>query len=189
MKWDRSNVLGLARVACKICQGHGMRISDQRGRETPCYCVFRAVFRACYNRFRECNLSSRTVTISLGCPRGPVGRQRFSRKREEYMADFCLISRRVLDDYEHRIFRYHFLLGADWRLCARMLKMDRGNFFHLVYRIQQKLGCAFAETSPYALFPVTEYFDVEIGQSAPPPCIPPVRRNPNHKPLILPLSA
>ena len=105
------------------------------------------------------------------------------------MADFCLISRRVLDDYEHRIFRYHFLLGADWRLCARMLKMDRGNFFHLVYRIQQKLGCAFAETSPYALFPVTEYFDVEIGQSAPPPFIPPVRRNPNHKPLILPLSA
>ena len=173
MKWDRSNVLGLAKAACKICQGDGMRISEQRGRETPCYCVFRAVFRACYNRFRECNLSSRTVTISLGTPRGPVGRQRFSRKREEYIADFCLISRRVLDDYEHRIFRYHFVLGADWRLCTRMLKMDR----------------AFAETDPYPLFPVSEYFDVEVGQPARPPLPPPVRRQPNFKRLTLPLSA
>src|SRR5262245_62024010 len=136
-KWDRSNVLGLARASCKMCHGQGMRITEQRAREVPCYCVFRAVFRACYNRFRVCSVASRTVTISFGRARGPVGRQKFSRKREEYMADFALIARRVLDDYEHRIFRYHFLLGADWRLCTRMLNIDRGTFFHLLYRIQQ----------------------------------------------------
>ena len=74
------------------------------------------------------------------------------------MADFCLVSRRVLDDEEHRIFRFHFLLGADWRLCCRRLNMDRGNFFHSVYRIEQKLGRAFAELRPYALYPLDEYF-------------------------------
>jgi hypothetical protein len=36
--------------------------------------------------------------------------------------------------------------------------MDRGNFFHAVYRIEQKLGRVFRELEPYALFPVNEYF-------------------------------
>jgi len=89
------------------------------------------------------------------------GRQRAStwgRKDEEFIADFCLISRRVLDDFEHRLFRYHFLLGADWRLCSRQLGIDRGNFFHAVYRIEQKLGRVFRELEPYPLFPLDEYF-------------------------------
>ena len=74
------------------------------------------------------------------------------------MADFCLISKRELTPFEHEIFRYHFLLGADWKLCCRQLKVDRGNFFHAVYRIQQKLGRTFATLEPYALYPVDEYF-------------------------------
>ena len=36
--------------------------------------------------------------------------------------------------------------------------MDRGNFFHAVYRIEQKLGKVFRELKPYALFPLDEYF-------------------------------
>jgi hypothetical protein len=36
--------------------------------------------------------------------------------------------------------------------------MDRGNFFHSVYRIQQKLGRVFRELEPYGLFPVDDYF-------------------------------
>jgi hypothetical protein len=65
----------------------------------------------------------------------------------------------VLNDSEHRLFRYHFLLGADWKLCAPKLSVDRGNFFHAVYRIEQKLGRAFRELEPYALFPIDEYFN------------------------------
>ncbi|MEQ1949057.1 MAG: hypothetical protein ABL995_17835 [Bryobacteraceae bacterium] len=57
------------------------------------------------------------------------------------------------------MFRYHFLLGADWKLCTRRLGMDRGNFFHAVYRIEQKLGRAFRELEPYALFPLDEYYN------------------------------
>ncbi len=36
--------------------------------------------------------------------------------------------------------------------------MDRGSFFHEVYRIEQKLGKTFRELEPYALFPLDEYF-------------------------------
>jgi hypothetical protein len=74
------------------------------------------------------------------------------------MADFCLVSRRTLDDIENRIFRSHYLLGADWRLCCRQLNLDRGTFFHHVYNIEDRLGRVFAELTPYALYPVSEYF-------------------------------
>jgi hypothetical protein len=80
-------------------------------------------------------------------------------KNEEYIADFCLVSRRTLTEDQHRLFRYHFLLGADWNLCCRKLKMDRGSFFHEVYRIEEKLGRTFRELEPHALFPLDEYFN------------------------------
>jgi hypothetical protein len=89
----------------------------------------------------------------------------WGRKDEEYIADFCLVSRRVLDDFEYKIFRFHFLLGADWRLCCRQLKMDKGLFFHAVYRIQQKLGRDFRELAPYPLFPLDEYFGAVVRRN------------------------
>lgn len=75
------------------------------------------------------------------------------------MADFTLVSRRTLDEYEYVVFKYHFLLGADWNLCCRKLNLDRGEFFHEVYRIQQKLGRTFRELEPHALFPLDQYFN------------------------------
>jgi hypothetical protein len=68
------------------------------------------------------------------------------------------VSKRLLDEAEHRVFRFHFLMGADWKLCCRQLKTDRGNFFHMVYRIEQKLGRGFSELRPYPLYPVSSYF-------------------------------
>jgi hypothetical protein len=128
------------------------------GREAPCNCVFRAVFRSCFNRFREFAANADHIgTVSLEFCRGRDGRRSYARKREDYVADFCLVSRRVLDDYEHQLFRFHFLLGADWRLCCRQLHMERGTFFHSIYRIEQRLGRVFAELEPYALYPVSEY--------------------------------
>jgi hypothetical protein len=79
------------------------------------------------------------------------------------MVDFELVARRTLDEQEHKLFRFHFLLGADWRLCCARLKMTRGSFYHAVYRIQQKLGRAFRETQPYSLFPVDEYFGGSVS--------------------------
>jgi hypothetical protein len=82
------------------------------------------------------------------------------------MADFCLVSRRVLDEFTYKVFRYHFLLGADWKLCCRQLQIDRGTFFHTIYRIEQQLGRTFAELKPYPLFPLDEYFGGMVHKSS-----------------------
>ena len=125
----------------------------------PCNCVLRAIFRACYTRFRLCLAKEKRISQArfeiIG---GPERRAMWGRKDEEYVADFCLVSKRTLNELEYKIFRLHFLLGADWRLCCRQLNMDRGAFFHELYRIEQKLGRAFRELRPYALFPLNEYF-------------------------------
>lgn len=100
---------------------------------------------------------------------GRIRRNTWGRKDEEFVADFCNVSRRSLTAAEHRIFRFHYLLGADWRLCCRKLGMERGNFFHTIYRIEQKLGRAYRELTPYALFPLDEYFmDTIKGRTAEP---------------------
>jgi hypothetical protein len=82
----------------------------------------------------------------------------WGRKDEEYMADFILLGRRTLSEFDFKLFRFHFLLGADWKLCCRRMGIDRGTFFHAVYRVQQELGRIFREVEPYSLFPLDEYF-------------------------------
>jgi hypothetical protein len=43
-------------------------------------------------------------------------------------------------------------------MCCSRLGLGRGNFFHAVYRIQEKLGRVFREVQPFSLFPLDEYF-------------------------------
>lgn len=158
MKWTRSETLALAMHHCTHCHGSGLRLA-KKGALAPCNCVLRAIFRACYSRFVTCATQERHLSrITMEPQRGRPGRVTWGRKDEEYIADFCLISRRTLDEFEYKLFRYHFLLGADWRLCTRRLGIERGNFFHAVYRIEQKLGRVFRELEPYSLYPLDEYF-------------------------------
>jgi hypothetical protein len=88
------------------------------------------------------------------------------------MADFCLISRRVLEPAEHQLFRFYFLLGADWKLCARRLKVGRAVLFRALARIERKLGKAFAETEPYGLYPLDEYFGGVVREQSATPASP-----------------
>ena len=165
MEWSRSDTLALAMHNCAQCHGSGLRLGKKG--VSPCNCVLRAIFRICYDRFLRCVTQERHLSrVSLEPHLGKQRPSTWGRKDEEYIADFYLISRRNLDEFEHRLFRYHFLLGADWKLCSRRLGMDRGNFFHAVYRIEQKLGRTFRELQPYPLFPLDEYFN---GPSRPGP--------------------
>jgi hypothetical protein len=165
-EWSRSEVLGVAKEACTHCQGYGLRRS-RSGSAEPCQCVLRGIFRACYNRFRHCaSLEKYLSRVRLEQVNGKDHKQIWGMKNEEFMVDFCRIAERTLNESEFRIFRFHFLLGADWKLCCRRLGMDRGNFFHMVYRIQQKLGRVFRELEPYALFPLDEYFGGAIRKVA-----------------------
>jgi hypothetical protein len=157
MEWTRSDTLALAAPNCAYCFGTGLR-SQKRGRAHACNCVYRSIFRACYARFRYCATKEKYLSrVSLDySARG--GSRTWGRKDEEYVADFTLVSRRTLTPDQYRLFSFHFLLGADWRLCCRRLNLDRGNFFHAVYRIEEQLGKTFRELQPYALFPLDEYF-------------------------------
>ena len=178
MQWTRSETIGLARASCTHCHGYGLR-TGLKGKESPCSCVFRAIFRACYARFRECAAKEKHLSrVSLEFFRGGKDRRyTYSRKIEDYMADFILVSRRTLDEFDNKVFRFHFLLGADWKLCCRRLGVDRGTFFHAIYRIEHLLGRTFRELEPYGLYPLDEYFGGKlVDESAINIAVMPVRR-------------
>lgn len=171
MDWNRSQTLALAGYHCVHCHGVGT-VQGRNGEDTPCNCVFRGIFRACYTRFRECLEKDKHIPqANLERGSGASGRRYFwSRKEEEYVADFHLVSKRALtspgsgNDYE--IFRFHYLLGADWRMCCRRLNIDKGRFYHRIYRIEEKLGRIYRELQPYALYPLDEYFTTGARLSA-----------------------
>src|SRR5262245_6467125 len=164
MNWDRSETIGLAKPFCVCCKGRGRKPSV-RGKLTPCGCVLRAIFRACYARFRHCVTKEKFMSKVTVVPcQGKENRRIYARLDEEYIADFYLVSYRTLDPFEFLVFRNHFLLGADWRLCCRRMNCDRGLYFHVIYRIQQKLGRVFRELEPYSLFPIDEYFAGRIDR-------------------------
>jgi hypothetical protein len=98
--------------------------------------------------------------------RNPSGRSQkgsWGRKDQEYMADFELTAKRVLDPWHLKLFRYHFVLGANALMCCRRLRIDKGGFFHAVYRIEAQLGEAFILLRPYALYPPRNYFAVRVA--------------------------
>jgi hypothetical protein len=166
MEWNRSETLAMAAPRCARCLGLG-RI--RKGlEEAPCPCVLRAIFRACYKRFTECisyDLAATRASLERGATRDPGGP--WGRRNEEFVADFLLVVKRTLSEEEHQIFRFHLLLGADWKMCCRRLNLGKGSFFNLLYRLQQKLGRTFRELEPYPLFPVREYFAPGLNSCKP----------------------
>jgi hypothetical protein len=176
--WRRVDAFALANVDCAFCKGDGLKLGRE-GKPLPCKCVLRAIFRACYARFLYCSVKTRQMTgNSFAIVRARNGRYvtRYTRSAfgqtrsdENYVVDFCLVSRRHSDDFHHNIFRLHFLLGADWKICCDQLKIDQGTFFHAVYRIQHQLGRVFRELQPYSLYPLDEYFGEVVRRAIPTP--------------------
>lgn len=159
MEWTRSETIGLASASCVFCRGLGLRKTPVRGKEKPCGCVFRAIFRACFSRYRHCcEKAGVTSNLTLDRAEGPTGHRVWGRRNEEYIADFELVCKRSLDKDEYEVFQWHFMKGADWKVCIEKIGLDKGTFFHRVYVVQEKLGRVFRELEPYALFPLDEYF-------------------------------
>jgi hypothetical protein len=149
----------MASASCVFCRGLGLRKTEKKGQEKPCGCVFRGIFRACLGRYRVCiETTGRQRQVNFGYSGGPTGWKLYGRKHEEFVADFEIISRRILDESEMLILKEYFIKGRDWKYCASKSNWNRGSFFHAVYAVQEKLGRAFRETEPYALFPIDEYF-------------------------------
>lgn len=159
-KWDREHTVGLAKLKCAQCHGLGMWVTD--GKHAPCKCVLRAIFRQCLREYRSVRVRagyfSRTHVERCADGIGSGASFTYGHKDLEFAADFILIVKRHLDAAEWKLFRLYFLLGADWRLSTKKLSIDRGNFFHAVYRIEARLGRVFREMKPYALYPIDEYY-------------------------------
>ncbi len=187
-EWSRSETLALSMHQCTSCHGAGLRLGNSK--VTPCNCVLRSIFRACFEKFKQCMDREKYVSqVSLEPGNSRGGRMTWGRKNEEFVADFILVTKRTLTGKEYDIFRFHFLLGADWKLCSRRMKIDRGSFFHAVYRIEKKLGLVFRTLQPYALFPLDEYFNSTVrgGSIArPTPPAPAAERRALVPPLALP---
>jgi hypothetical protein len=177
MNWTRSRTIALASQGCSSCLGLGLR-SGRGGRTAVCNCVLRAIFRACHNKFRYCAMSEPKLSMSDIRPRwvmfargrgssvgGPPTLHRYGYPKAEFAADFLIVAERTLgvDTPAYRLFKWHYLYGADWKQCCPRLDLDRGAFFHECYRVEQKLGRAFAETRPYGLWPLDEYFSACSG--------------------------
>jgi hypothetical protein len=164
-------MLALSQQSCSLCFGLGSVSTRGKGKTRPCSCVWRGVFRACLARFH------RAFEYGGHCQRvGPLDAGSKARhkpslrmREEDFLADFVLLAKRALRDNPlgWKLFRFHVLLGADWKLCARKLGIDRGTFFHELYRVQEATGKVFAETQPYALYPTDEYFGGTVRAARP----------------------
>jgi hypothetical protein len=178
-KLNEREIHSLAKTDCRKCLGFGIRLlyraADQtrRGQETgerllrspgvPCGCVLRRIFRIVMNSFWHYDRQEKRMPrVDLERCGGPSNRFVFSRQRENFCADVVLIAKRTLHELQWRLFRMHFLRGADWRYCCPKLNLDRGAFFHEVYRVEEALGRSFCETAPYGVYPVGEYFGSQL---------------------------
>jgi hypothetical protein len=150
LDWSRLT-LAIANPTCATCAGSGTR----RAAGDPCSCVLRAIFRIVHGRARAIAYEGGRLNAPRCSPSHSYGRP-----GEEFRADFQLVSTRALADHplEAAVFQRHYIDGHEWRESCRLIRCAKGEFFHAVYRLQQLLGRAFAETLPYALYPVAEYF-------------------------------
>lgn len=187
-----SHLITLANSRCLACDGRGIKSIDNT---SVCKCVYRRVFAACLDCFRNClHKSPMNGTRLEMVSRAKNCHQVYGRKNEEYMADFLLLAKRTLDgpdSLEYKLFNFHLLLGATGKLVMDRLglRVPKPTFYHRIERIEEKLGEAFAETKPYGIYPLDEYFGGTTADGAKPrtlAIIPTVR---NTEPVRPPLRA
>jgi len=193
MEWNRSQTIALASMHCTHC--HGLGLQRQGSAHVPCSCVTRAIFKACFNRFKASvakDKGASTVKLErLGMGTGRSSHMTFGRKTEEYIADFYLVCKRTLTEVEWELFRFHYLLGAGWNLIQRhFTALSREAFFTMTNAMEAKLGRAFRETAPFALYPLDEYFSATTRGAAIVPSTPldtltrPQRLQPPMRPMV-----
>jgi hypothetical protein len=125
-----------------------------------CRCVLRAIFCETYRAF----LLSR-FDVDNASRRGRIGRG--GCKRAEFVADFERAGAKALqhDRLMRMAFRLHFLQGLAWRDCCAQMGIDRGAFFHAVYKLEARLGMVYSCMKPFRLFPTREYFGGKITKN------------------------
>jgi hypothetical protein len=143
---------------CRYCRGRGYVIFGARYRGCTCECVYRRVFRVCNQRYYELRMRGEWNPSVHGLSVGI--------KQVEYMADFELVAARALERHprEWDVFVCHHLHRLPWTACGRLVRLDRGTFFHAVYRVEVAVGRASIETLPYGVWPADYFSEREGGR-------------------------
>lgn len=182
MNWTTSKTIAMAKTGCETCNGLGLKSEG-----VACPCVLRAVYRACYNRFVDCqHAANHTNTVKLEFTGGHAeNRQVFGRRNEEFSADFALVSKRYLNKKEYQLFRFHVMLGASASLIARREQLPEWAVQVAIANMEAKLGAAYANLRPYALYPLDEYFSQVLNTNGEPSQgTPPERYCPLRPPMM-----
>jgi hypothetical protein len=146
--------LAAASSECVYCQGLGV---PAKGKKGTCNCVYREIFRSCLRGYH--NLELPPVRIAPYGESTQIHNMRGSRMRgADFRADFVMLAKRTLPDELLSLFRSRFLNGEPRHIYMRRMDLDRGEYWHLVYRVSVRMGRAIADSEPYSLYPVSDYF-------------------------------
>lgn len=161
--FERISALAASDNACRTCFGRGYMLCKTG--KAPCRCVLKSIFRSMLGRYRsyvfETGRSIRDrAVLCRWSHTGPV----WCRPRTEFIADFRTLARRTLPEAQLRIFVLHYIDLHPWRECCHTLGLERGEFFHELYRIEAAIGYAAATLEPYGLYPVDTYLSAREHQ-------------------------
>lgn len=144
--------LALAKSLASCTSCHGLGRSEKRG--VTCRCVYRNISSECLERYLnlvEGEAEGRDCFMEIS----QHGHLMATMKASEYIADFDMAARRALDETEKKVLELYFLKDLIWRQCALRLQIDRGTFFHAVYRTMERLG---RELALAEIWPLDAYF-------------------------------
>jgi hypothetical protein len=155
----RGVLLANSAPACVYCRGAGIQPGPK---PKPCGCALRAVFRDVMARYEECDALGAPITTSFETEYGREAVMRFKagrsgrQRRPEFRADVEAAARSALTPEQLAAFRAYHLGRQPWHKCLKLLpfSVGKGRLFHLVYRIEARLGRAFLERG---LFPTDRY--------------------------------
>jgi hypothetical protein len=153
-RFGGGNYAIVARGGCDICFGFGeVRRPDWSLR--VCGCAYRGILRACWDQERKVRESLVAGSALLFIEPVAGYGWALNYKTIEYRVDFAGVIERVLPPAERLLWRLHCEEGRPWFECGPRLGMNRGNFFHALYRMQERLGRGLLEAG---LYPLAKYF-------------------------------
>ncbi len=134
LPWDGFCPSVLASEKCPQCEGSGVRCTLKRLKSHICPCVYRSIARRCAVRWQIIQMAPETKPRQLRC--------RYDMPRAEWAADFWMTTRAAVDGTHWLIWRNIRLYNERVDVVQRELRMDRGTFFHALYRAEQVIGHA-----------------------------------------------
>lgn len=153
--WPKGlSTVGLAKLSCVFCYGRGW-VKKPMAKTNLCGCVYRGVFNACLGQYYRTEEAAPPMRPRYRAGHGELNC--CSYPKLEFQADFLNCAKRNLKPQEHELFRLYYVQRIPWKLAAVKLGVNHGQFWHLVYAVQEKLGEAAVTQQPYGLFPIDQY--------------------------------